>query len=428
MFTRAFLCLLLCTLFINVKKTNAQEIETDPVRRYIDSVRFTEQEYIQIQKLRFSGYFQFQYQMADTAGMHSYGAGDFAQDVDNRFTIRRARMKMTYADSLAQYIIQLDATEKGVLVRDAYMRMRIGKVKLFHLTAGIFDRPFGYEISYSSRLRESPERGRMSQILFPNERDLGAMLSVDLRPKSLQQLKLDMGFFNGTGFTINDYDSKKDFIGRLSFRNEENKLVRFGMGTSLYYGGLINTSKYVYRTEGSVFKIDSNTSNFQSYEKRIYVGANFQINFATPAGLTIIRAEYIQGQQPGTEFSSDSPTKKPIPAATYLRKFNGAYVYLVQNILRTRHQAVLKYDWYDPNTDVSGAEIGISGSNTSSADVRYDTWGLGYIYRASDNIRIMAYYDIVRNEETEISGINSTTDYRKDLEDNLFTLRLQYRF
>ena len=36
----------------------------------------------------------------------------------------------------------------------------------------MFARPFGFEINYSSSDRESPERGRKSQILMKGERDL----------------------------------------------------------------------------------------------------------------------------------------------------------------------------------------------------------------------------------------------------------------
>ena len=52
-------------------------------------------------------------------------------------------------------------------------------------------------------LRESPERGRMSQLIFPNERDLGAMLTIQ-GPKlsNWNWLKLEAGLFNGTGAPI----------------------------------------------------------------------------------------------------------------------------------------------------------------------------------------------------------------------------------
>jgi hypothetical protein len=309
------------------------------------------------------------------------------------------------------------------------MRITDKKYKMFILTGGIFDRPFGYEISYSSRLRESPERGRMSQTLFPNERDLGAMFSIDYKHKPTKNgIRLDAGMFNGTGFLINDIDSRKDFIGKLSYRNDKNTKVRYGVGLSLYYGSLINDTKYVYTMSGSAYTVDSSEVNINHYEKRIYQGINLQLNFFTPAGFSIIRAEYIQGQQPGHDKSSASPTAILLSSPTYVRPFNGAYFYFVQNIFRSRHQLVFKYDWYDPNIKVKGKDIGLPGTNTGTGDIRFDTYGAGYIFRATDNVRLMAYYDFVRNEKTSVEGEDSTEDYRKDLKDDVLTLRLQYRF
>lgn len=407
----------------------SQENEKDPVRDYVDSVRFTRQQLELIQNLRFSGYFQFQYQLADTAGINSFDGGNFAPDVDNRFAIRRGRLKMTYSDKVSQYVLQLDATEKGVAIRDAFIKIGHKRYKLFNLTMGVFDRPFGYEISYSSRLRESPERGRMSQLLFPNERDLGATFSVNhLQKEKKQSLVYEIGLFNGTGFTISDYDSKKDLISRINYTNDKGNRVKYGFGASVYMGELINTSKYVYSMKGKVFEVDSSASNFKSYEKRTYYGLNGQLNFFSTLGFTIIRAEYIFGKQPGTQVYSGSPITLPVPAPTYLRSFDGAYFYFIQNILKSKHQVVLKYDWYDPNVKVKGMDIGASGSNTGSTDIRFDTWGIGYIYRSTDHVRYMAYYDFVRNERTAVAGTNSTNDYRRDLKDNVLTLRVQYRF
>ena len=44
--------------------------------------------------------------------------------------------------------------------------------------AGVFNRPFGHEIGYSTSGLESPERATIIQYFFPDERDLGAMLTL----------------------------------------------------------------------------------------------------------------------------------------------------------------------------------------------------------------------------------------------------------
>ncbi len=87
---------------------------------------------------------------------------------------------------------------------------------------------------------------------------------------------------------------------------------------------------------------------------------------------------------------------------TYNRKFNGGYVYFIQNILQSRHEIVVKYDFLDPNTDVKGTDIKIQVSYNEStiktgltgADVAYTTWGIGYNVRLNPNLKLMAYYEI----------------------------------
>ena len=81
-----------------------------------------------------------------------------------------------------------------------------------------------------------------------------------------------------------------------------------------------------------------------------------------------------------------------------------------------------KYDWYDPNTDFSGNEIGEPGSNLNVADIRYNTLGVGMTRYFSGNLKFLAYYDFVKNEKTQLAG------FTEDLKDNVFTFRVQLRF
>ena len=48
------------------------------------------------ENLRFSGYIQPQYQVAQSPGAASYAGGNFAADSGSRFMLRRARMRMDY--------------------------------------------------------------------------------------------------------------------------------------------------------------------------------------------------------------------------------------------------------------------------------------------------------------------------------------------
>ncbi|HYK56151.1 MAG TPA: hypothetical protein VEV15_06700, partial [Flavisolibacter sp.] len=136
--------------------------------------------------LSITGYIQPQYQVAQEKGIASYAGGNFQQFSDNRFMLRRARIKFDYIMPgkagnfpAALFTFQFEATERDVNVRDMFVRIYEPSKHHFSLTAGLFARPFGYEVNLSSSFRETPERGRMSQILMPSERDLGAMVSYE---------------------------------------------------------------------------------------------------------------------------------------------------------------------------------------------------------------------------------------------------------
>jgi len=99
----------------------------------------------------------------------------------------------------------------------------------------------------------------------------------------------------------------------------------------------------------------------------------------------------------------------------------------VQRIVKSKHQVVVKYDWYDPNKKLKGKEItGLNG--TTSTDIRFDTWGFGYLYDWDENVKLSVYYDMVKNESTLISSTDKLKDFSKDIRDNIITMRVQYKF
>ena len=165
-----------------------------------------------LKKLKISGYIQAQWQLADSAGQLSpFSAGNFPKNSDNRFMIRRGRVKFAYEGKLTQFVLQIDATEKGVSLKDAYLNFKDPWLQMFTVQAGVFNRPFGYEIAYSSSLRESPERSRVMQTLFPGERDLGAMLTIQPRKDSRYNfIRLNAAILAGNGIAP-ETDSHKDF-------------------------------------------------------------------------------------------------------------------------------------------------------------------------------------------------------------------------
>lgn len=412
----------------NQEQTPAQEPEQTIADQNSAKIDQLEEKVNKWGNLKVSGYIQGQWQWAESKGAAAFGdGGSFNKSSDNRFMIRRGRVKVTYTKGIMQAVIQPDFTEKGVSIKDVYLSVT-SKSKVIAGQIGLFDRPFGYEISYSSSLRESPERSRVYLSLFPGERDCGTMLTLKGKSGWLSQFTLNAGLFNGNGVGV-ETDSRKDFIGRLAWLKKSDN-SQLGFAFSYYYGGVLNPA-VVDRPAGEVYRFakgegfKASEVKVGSVERRQYFGLAGQYLQQWGAGTTNLRAEFLMGDQPGTFKNNNDPSGNSFGAGTdplYLRQFAGGYAILVQDIGRSKHSIVLKYDYYDPNTSVSGNQIG-QLAGTGAADVAYSTYGIGYLFRWNQHIRLMAYYDYVDNEKSaNLKGFGSR------IKQNVFTARVQVKF
>lgn len=429
----------------------AQSNSTDTLQKEVTQLK---KDVSALKRIRFSGYIQPQFQMADSAGAASVAGGNFASGLNNRFMIRRGRLKAVYsapenakAISTSQFTMQIDVTERGMVIKEAFAKLTDPWKGIASVSMGMFNNPFGFEVGYSSALRETPEFGRMSQTLFPNEMEVGAMLTLQGPKKSKwNKYRLDAALVNGNnapgyGVDVSDFDSKKDFVGRLSTDQSFNdgKLL-IGAGLSYYAGGFRVDSVNVYsmglsETGVNGFILDTKAAdngviaiNDRGFTDRTYMGADLRFTIKWKAGSTTIRGEYVSGQQPGLSTSSRSPNdKNPVTKDIYNREFSGGYFYLIHALPRLPLEFVAKYDIYDPNTAVSGEEIGqVPGASTKSTnetDLKYTTLGVGLNWYYDQHIRLMAYYDMITNETSaNLSG------WTADKQDNVFTLRMQVKF
>ena len=375
-----------------------------------------------IKNLNVSGFVQAQYQWGEEGASLMVGApNEKPDDSFNRIGIRRGFIKITYEEGIASGVFQFDITEKGFAVKDVYFNIRDPWINTIALRTGLFIRPFGNEVSYSSNMLESPERSTIIRTLLPEERDLGAALILQL-PKSspLHFLKLEAGLFAGNGVK-QETDSRKDFIGHLS-ANKKWKNLELGGGISYYKGSVFQGSENVYRIAGDAFIINNSADNKGKFANREYLGLDGQLSMKTEFGTTQLRAEYLFGEQPGAAGGSKSPNESSLPTHdTYIRNFSGGYIIFVQGLADLPLYTVLKYDWYDPNTKLSGNQIG--QKNCAKGDVARTTFGFGILWHINANLRLQAYYDINKNEKSE-----NLAGYKEDIKDNVFTLRMQYKF
>ena len=399
---------------------------------------------------RFNGYAQVQFQYAQEPGAKSYAAGNFDSLVNTRFSIRRGRMIPTYeyedpktGITRLHFSIQADFTERGVQLMHAYGRFREPFFNVLSIQGGLFNRPFGFEIGYTSRNRETPERGRMSQKLFPQERDLGGMIILEAPPKSKWNFfRLEAGVFNGMGLTP-EVDKRKDFVGKLSlfhtFQLDTLKInqLNVSVGGSFLQSGTLHMNKDAYSwsvldsTGLQGWLKSTDTSRIKTgYAAKQFWGVDMQIRFIHRINQKLgysseWRAELIGGKQSGTAKSSDSfrsLNRDPL----YTRSFLGGYFYWVNALLLPKGmeiQVVGKYDFYDPNTAVSGKSIGANPiAGILETDIRYETFEVALNYIYNEHWKIMIAYAIPRNERTSLTGFD------RDIRDNVLTTRLQFAF
>jgi phosphate-selective porin len=426
------LSLLIVGLFLTLN-IRSQEAEETPLDTLARSVRGILDEMNKAKRLKITGYVQPQFQYIDSAGAPSVAGGDFVSPTGNayfsRFTMRRGRFKFTYTYENTMVMVNTDVTERGVFMRETYAKISDPWLNMFSLTAGLLQDQFGFELTQSSSERETPERARYNQTLFPTERDLGVFGSV-VFPKSMPSLyglKIDLGLMNGSAGVQPEFDNQKDMTARLQYaKTSKNEKISYAVAGSYYNGGYkIGKQKdYVFTTLSNGDKgydFASDTGNYSRLGQRIYYGADFQVSLDWKIGITTIRGEYITGEHAGTDKSNRSPSALPT-SPIYHRKFDGAYFYLIQNIGQSRFQVVAKYDWYDPNTQIAGEDIGKTGTKTNVGDIRFDTYGAGITCRINHNLKIMAYYDYVINEKTMVTG------YKGDIKDNVLTIRMQMKY
>lgn len=392
--------------------------------------------------LSFSGYMQPQFQVAQSNGTQAeYQGGNFGEYSNNRFRLRRGRLRADYMilnddkSPSTYFVLQFDGTEQGVNIRDFWGRYYESKWKILYVTLGLSGRPFGNELQLSSSNREAPERGRMSQILMKTERDLGATFTFNPRWKDakLKNFVLDLGIYNGQGLAgPGEFDNSKDIIARLSHKvyKIENIGLSIAGGISTLQGGLNHRLPVSYKMEnlnGSWNMVkDSSVNTVNKVAPRRYYGADIQLSTSTKSWKSELRAEIISGLQSATATTSTTPGSYPVdsksvPLPYYTRNFNGAYFTYVQTLNSTDNQLIFKYDWYDPNSKVNGMDISASKGLTA-ADVRFDTFGFGFLHHFNPHFKAVLYYDVIKNESTQISG------YTDDRKDNVLTLRTQFYF
>ncbi len=115
---------------------------------------------------------------------------------------------------------------------------------------------------------------------------------------------------------------------------------------------MLQSARFIYSIDkiAKKYTVDSSATNIGNIPPREYYGADAQLKIKCKAGFTEFRGEYITGKQTGLANTSETPSVLPDAGESYyIRKFDGAYFYFLQNFISPKHQFGVKYDWYDPD-------------------------------------------------------------------------------
>ena len=451
--------IILSALLLSAFISKAQTVSIDSLKERIDehSMKFSglderlsgiESDLGKLTKIKVSGYIQAQYDMYDTwtaSGVHGIEAiaktDAVAADpskpwiapvtavpatyITNSFFLRRARIKFAYeAVEGVKFVLQPDFSFDKVSLKDAYVVLNDRWTKTFSLYLGQFDRP-NYEVEYSSGSMEVLERTKMAGILYPGEKELGAKLEANLDTKYHFPLKLQLAVLNGNfalGSTTNqvkDVDSNKDIMARAVYSV---KLPSSGLGIDFGGHGYFGKTEVLPGTTLTGFTDVNNnplTVNVGDKFDKKWFGAEMQIYYDLLGGMSL-KGEYIAGKMSGVGSKNTYANFNSNFTIPGERDFMGYYATLIKNV-GTSHQAIVRYDVYDPNTKLAGNAV------ASKDELKYSTLTLSWQYFYDDNIKIVAGYSMPTNEKSTTAGVGA--DYlNRDKKDNVFSIRIQAKF
>lgn len=327
----------------------------------------------QLAKVKLSGYIQGRFEWHDDSANGLNAAGKPA--TTTQFLVRRGRLKASYAGAFAEFLLQVDATGKGVALKDAEATFIEPWTGLdLRLTAGQFKWPFGYEVLQSSGIREMPERTRVIRTLFPGERDRGLRLQA-----SVSFLRLSAALVNGNGtedtiYGANDQNRFKDIVGRIGA--DFDGLV---FGVSGYWGEGLSTKV------GDPKATPPVPSTFTKFDKtRIGIDVEAYVDVPSLGGLAL-KGEIIRAEELGAD---------PL----------GFWVLAAQNV-GDALGAFVRFDRYDP--DIHEGDDAIT------------TLGGGLHYFFSGNVKATAVYE---------HPISQVVSGGSDPTDDVFTFQIQGMF
>ena len=324
--------------------------------------------------VRLGGYVQTQYQWSQLSEDQLQQGG--ASLNRNRFMVRRGRVRLSGDWKFVAFDLELD----GSTTRGPYVGLRQANISVvwrnpdaarppyLMVTAGLTEAPFGYEVRLGQRDMMFMERSLGSLAFFPGPVDVG------LRARGgIGAFRYDVAVMNGTplddragargGF---DPTSAPDYIARLGFEARPRRAAISG-GASFLYGtgfhaGSDASKGRVEWTDlnengvldsGELIAVPGQAATPSLNFKRWAVGADLQIALRSKAGWSQILLEATMANN----LDRDLVVADPVVIGADLRELHG-YAAFLQELYRYAIVG-LRYDYYDPNSDLLDRRRGV---------------------------------------------------------------------
>lgn len=377
------------------KATPSLQEQLDEARGRLDALEekgaTAESDILSLKRLKFSGYVQGRFQAMENSQDGADAKG--TPLVKDGFSIRRGRLKAAYGLDTMKFLLQVDATNKGVELKDAeaqFIEPWTGYG--LNLTVGQMKVPFGYEVIQSSSDRDLPERSRVVRALIPGERDRGAKVGGRVGIFNFGVGAYDGNGTGNKGFIGVDNDRNKDVIGRVGV-----DLGWLSAGASGWWG-------HTFRSENAadpaaVIPAGTFDRNRLGLDVQLY-GDVFDF------GATSLKAEYITGNT----WSKDGVEQFGAPAL-------GWYATLTQNI-GVHDTVAVRYDYFDAAPGRANVADSRDPSRPGSGNA-VGTLGVAAAHSLNQHLKVTAAYEMPLTQGP--SGV-------VDPKDNVLTVQLQARF
>jgi hypothetical protein len=377
-------------------------------------------------------YAQAQYEShADSLNQQRQGGVLLNQD---RFLLRRGRIKVQRDFDYGQLILELDGnTTRGPAVRlqKAEASLIYGRSSdrdqppIAQLSLGLFDLPFGFEMTYVPRVRWFTERTTASRAMFPSEVDAGVRLSG-----GLGFARYSVAVTNGepmdekSGFGLQDPNRNKDLTARVGAETHVSESFVAAGGISWnagrgYHPGVDATKNKIdwkdlnennTYDDGELSVTPGDVAKPGKSFARWAVGADLELLLRTGLGMSMLYGELvIASDMDRGLFLAD-----PVQTGDKQRELS-YYLAFTQQL--TRYGVVgFRYEVYDPNADVLEKRAGRLLPSTQQVTTYSPLIGLVL----PDHARLIFQWDIVDDYLARDSrGVPA------DFKNNAWTLRLQ---